>query len=54
MEAVDKMALFLHLLNCFFLIFVLFLSTCRDLALRSRIFLQSLCSFSLVMTTLLG
>ena len=54
MKAVDKMTLFLHLLNCFFLIFAFFLSYLAGFGFTFEDLLQSLSSFSLVITTLLG
>lgn len=52
MKAVYKITLFLHFLNCFFLLFAppFFF----NLALHSRIFLSCLSRFSLVITILLG
>ena len=52
MKVVYKSALFLHLLNCFFLVFALFLFHLVRFGFTFGIFLQSLSRFSLVITTL--
>ena len=54
MEVVYTITLFLHFLNCFFLVFAIFLSSLARFGFMFRIFLWSLSSFSLVKNTLLG